>query len=374
MQGADCRRGWRERTLADGETMDLMPNAEQEAIAASVRAFLSDRMPIARVRALCGEGQPDAAAVAEMDAFWREAAAMGFFGLSVAEADGGAGYDLTGEMILFEELGRALAPGPWLGSVLAAGALALAGGAAEVVARRNAVLGGELRVALVEGSGQDCLVADKHGFLEGEITAVPDAPLANAFLVADARGVFLVDAHDPAVLVEPRPSLDVTRPIASVAFRGAPALQLARDASELRRRAVVLACAEAVGSVQRTVEMSVDYARVREQFGRPIGSVQAVKHRCADMAVQAEVARAATIHAAIAVRDEAEGRDFHVAVAKALCGRAFIQTAADNVQNHGGIGFTWECDAHLFVKRSRGFEVALGSSRHHLDALGTFFA
>ena len=354
--------------------MDLMPNAEQEAIAASVRAFLSDRMPIARVRALCGEGQPDAAAVAEIDALWHEAAAMGFFGLSVAEAAGGAGYDLTGEMILFEELGRALVPGPWLGSVLAAGALAAAGGASEVVARRTAVLGGELRVALVEGSGHDCLVADKHGRRAGEVAAVPDAPLANAFLVADARGVFLVDAHDAAVVVEPCPSLDVTRPIASVAFRGAPALHLAGDSSELRRRAGVLACAEAVGSVQRTVEMSVEYARVREQFGRPIGSFQAVKHRCADMAVQAEVARAATIHAAITVRDEAPDRDFHVAVAKALCGHAFLQAAADNVQNHGGIGFTWECDAHLFVKRSRVFEVALGSSRQHLDALGTFFA
>ena len=125
----------------------------------------------------------------------------------------------------------------------------------------------------------------------------------------------------------------------------------------------MLACAEAVGGIARTVEMSVEYAKVRHQFGKPIGSFQAVKHRCADMAVRAEVARSATTYTAVSVRDGAADADFQVAVAKLLCANAYLQNAADNVQNHGGMGFTWECDAHLFVKRSRAFDATIGPRR-----------
>jgi alkylation response protein AidB-like acyl-CoA dehydrogenase len=131
----------------------------------------------------------------------------------------------------------------------------------------------------------------------------------------------------------------------------------------------VLSCAEAVGGIARTVEQSVEYSKVRQQFGKPIGSFQAVKHRCADMAVRAEVARSATTYAAVAVRDGAADADFQTQVAKVLCANAYVQNAADNVQNHGGMGFTWECDAHLFVKRSRAFDTTLGPRRAQLDAL-----
>ena len=130
-----------------------------------------------------------------------------------------------------------------------------------------------------------------------------------------------------------------------------------------------LACAEAVGGIRRTVEMSVQYVKTRHQFGKPIGSFQAVKHRCADMAVRAEVARSATIYAVISVRDGTPDQDFQLDVAKLLCANAYIQNAADNVQNHGGMGFTWECDAHLFVKRARSFDLAFGSRQRHLDSL-----
>jgi alkylation response protein AidB-like acyl-CoA dehydrogenase len=124
-----------------------------------------------------------------------------------------------------------------------------------------------------------------------------------------------------------------------------------------------------VGGIGRTVEASVEYGKVRQQFGKPIGSFQAVKHRCADMAVRAEVARSATTYSAVSVRDAADDADFQCAVAKILCANAYLQNAADNVQNHGGMGFTWECDAHLFVKRSRAFDATLGSRRTQLDTL-----
>lgn len=326
--------------------MDLMPTAEQDAIRDSVRGFLDAELPMARVRALCG---------ADGDAFaplWRAGAGLGFF----------EDYALTEQMVVFEELGRALAPGPWLGSVLAAQAL---GGADHAAAR--AARAGELRVALCVDpwGGALALRGDR---LSGRREAVLGAGLAGAFLVVDDAGVLFVP-REAGVTVAAVPSLDATNPAGSVTFDNAVCARLSADAAALRRAAVVLACAEAVGGIARTVELSVEYAKVRQQFGRPIGSFQAVKHRCADMAVRAEVARSATTYAAVSVRDGAGDADFQVAVAKLLSANAYLQNAADNVQNHGGMGFTWECDAHLFVKRARAFDVTIGPRRAQVDAL-----
>jgi alkylation response protein AidB-like acyl-CoA dehydrogenase len=251
---------------------------------------------------------------------------------------------------------------------LAAHALAGQGGA-ELAAVRTRILAGELRVAFVERSDDSPLhLAD--GRVSGERRRVADAHGAAALLLLEDDGIVFVPCHAGAVSVEPRPSMDPTRPIARVSLRDAPGTILTRDreaVAALRREATVLACAEAVGGIQRTVEMSVEYAKVRQQFGKPIGSFQAVKHRCADMAVRAEAARSATTYAVVSVRDEAADAAFQAAVAKILCANAFLQNAADNVQNHGGMGFTWDCDAHLYVKRARSFDVALGSRHRQLD-------
>jgi alkylation response protein AidB-like acyl-CoA dehydrogenase len=309
--------------------MDLMPTPEQDAIRDSVRTFLETELPMSRVRALMGA---PAAAYSEL---WRGAAALGFFALGLPEALGGAGYALTEEMVLFEELGRTLAPGPWLGTVLAAHALARGG--AEVRGPLAAVVAGKLRAAA-------CI--DPWG-----------GPLA-------------MRSH--AVAADAEPSLDATNPVGTVAFRDAPCTVLARDAASaaaLRRAATVLSCADAVGGTARTVEMSVAYAKVRHQFGKPIGSFQAVKHRCADMAVRAEVARASVTYAAVALAEGGDGVWRHAAMAKALAGDAAIVNATDNVQNHGGMGYTWESDAHLYLKRARLLEHCFGTRRTHLDAL-----
>jgi alkylation response protein AidB-like acyl-CoA dehydrogenase len=326
--------------------MDLMPTPDQDAIRDSVRAFLDAELPMSRVRALCGAGGDAYAAL------WHAAAELGLF----------ADYALTEQMVVFEELGRALAPGPWLGSVLAAPALAAAAHPAAA-----AVAAGEMRVALcVDPWGGPLTLRGEH--LTGTRTAVLGAGLADAFLVVDDAGALFVP-RDAGVAVEAVPSLDATNPVGRVTFREAAAQRLPGDAATLRHAAIVLACAEAVGGIARTVEMSVEYAKVRQQFGKPIGSFQAVKHRCADMAVRAEVARSATTYAAVSVRDGAGDADFQVSVAKVLCANAYLQNAADNVQNHGGMGFTWECDAHLFVKRSRAFDATVGPRRARLDAL-----
>jgi alkylation response protein AidB-like acyl-CoA dehydrogenase len=341
--------------------MDLMPTAEQDAIRDSVRTFLEAELPMSRVRALMG------AEAGAYDELWQRAAALGFFGLGVPEAHGGAGYTLTEEMVLFEELGRALAPGPWLGTVLAARAMS-AGGAPLAAIER--VVAGRQRIALCIDPWGGALTLDGDR-LSGTRRIVLGAGLAEAFLIVDETvGVLYVPAPaDGAVSISAEPSLDASNPVGTVAFRGASYLALQCPVAPLQRAASVLSCADAVGGTARTVEMSVEYAKIRQQFGKPIGSFQAVKHRCADMAVRAEVARSATTYAAVALRDGAPDADFQASVAKVLAADAYVRNSADNVQNHGGIGFTWECDAHLYVKRARAFDTTLGSRRTQLDAL-----
>jgi len=341
--------------------MDLMPTPEQDAIRESVRAFLDEELPMPRVRALMGA---PADAYAEL---WRGAASLGFFGLGLPERRGGAGYSLTEEMVLCEELGRTLAPGPWLGSILAAHALAESGDDGGALGQ---LLAGELRTAAcIDAWGGPLTVRGDR--VSGTRTSVLGAGVAEAFLVVDEAGVLFVPLQRE-VSVDAVPSLDATNPVGTVTFRAAPCRVLSSDrdvVTRLRRAAIVLACADAVGGTARTVDMSVEYGKVRQQFGKPIGSFQAVKHRCADMAVRAEVARSVTIYATVSARDGTADADFQAAVAKILCANAYLQNAADNVQNHGGMGFTWECDAHLYVKRARAFDATLGSRHAQLDAL-----
>jgi len=328
--------------------MDLTLGPEQETVRDAIRAVLADRLPIARVRALL------AAEAGVDDAFWRQAGALGWFGLGLTEAAGGAGYGLAEEMLLFIELGRALAPGPWLGTVLAAHALA---GAARPL--HAAVLAGTHRVAVVDDARET----------GGVVGMVADAQAAHGFLVLGARTARHVPADARGVSLEVGASIDPTRRLGRIRLDGALVETLPADAAALRAMATVLAAAEAVGVAERTLEMSVEYAKVRQQFGRPIGSFQAVKHRCADMAVRTEVARSLTTYAAIALRDGESGADRHVRAAKALATDAAIANASDNVQNHGGMGFTWESDAHLYLKRAWVLEHAFGTRGEHLDAL-----
>ena len=331
--------------------MDLTLDAEREAIRDSIREFLAGRLPLARVRQLVDD--PDG-----VDAtVWTEAAGLGWFGLGLPESAGGAGYGLPEEMILAIELGRALAPGPWLGTLLAAHALGA--GAADVLAGRR-------RVALVDDP-HDALGAGAR--LAGTASGVPDAGCADALLVVGSTRVRLVEAGARGVTIASRPSMDPTRRLAEVGFADVTLEPLDADAAALRWTATVLAAAEAVGVAERTLEQSVEYAKVRQQFGKPIGSFQAVKHRCADMAVRSEVARSVVTWAAVAVRDDEGDVERAVHVAKALAGPAALANATDNIQNHGGMGYTWEADAHLYLKRAWLLEHALGNRVTHLDAL-----
>jgi len=328
--------------------MNLTLDAEQEAIRDAIRDVLRDRMTSAHVREVM-------ATESALDpAMWQTAGELGWLGLAVPEAKGGSGYGVAEAMLLFTELGRTVAPGPWLGSVLAADALA-SSGANALAAQLADVLAGKLRVAVID-----------MGATTGEARDVLDAGAADAFLVLGTDEVSWLATGD--VVVEATPSMDPTRRLGRVRL-GKAGISLGAGPARLRLLATVLAAAEAAGVAECTLETSVEYGKVREQFGKPIGSFQAIKHRCADMAVRAEVARSVVTYAAVVLDEGGSDAGHHVHVAKALATEAALANATDNVQNHGGMGYTWESDAHLFLKRARLLEHCFGSRTEHLDAL-----
>jgi alkylation response protein AidB-like acyl-CoA dehydrogenase len=333
--------------------MDLTPGPEQESIRDTIRGVLAARVPLARVRAVVCEPPG-------LDAdLWREAAQLGWLGLGLPEAEGGAGYGVAEEMLVFVELGRALTPGPWLGTVLAAHALAGTPAAAEVLA-------GARRVAVADDASGAC---GADGRLGGELGGIADLAAADAVLVLGRGAVRLVDARGAGIVVVPQASIDPTRGVGTLGLTAVAAASLAADPEALRARATILVAAEAVGVAEATLDASVTHAKTRQQFGRPIGAFQAVKHRCADMAVRTEAARSAVAWAAVALAEGRADVGRAVHVAKALAARAAVANAADNVQNHGGMGYTWEADAHLYLKRAWLLEQTFGTRRAHLDAL-----
>jgi len=339
--------------------MDLMLSAEQESIRDAIRTMLRDRMPSERVRALMASDAP-------VDrGFWAQAGDLGWFGLALAEDAGGAGYGLPEAMLLFTELGRSLVPGPWLGCVVGAAALATTPGLRKAL---DAVVAGKELVALVDDPG-DALGTGPT--LDGRVDHVIDADLVDAFVILGSRAVRWVAKGAKGLAVSAQLSMDPTRRLGTLTAGGVAAEAVSADAAALRRIATVLAAAEAVGVAERTLEMSVEYGKVRQQFGKPIGTFQAIKHRCADMATRTEVARAVVVYASVAVQDGEGDADFHVRSAKALAADAAIQNATDNVQNHGGMGYTWESDAHLYLKRARVLEHVCGSRMTHLDAIAS---
>lgn len=337
--------------------MDLMPTAEQEAVRDAIRRLLADRVSGDRLREAMRRETPAVAGL------WAEAGALGWFGLHLPEAAGGSGYGTAEAMLLFVELGRSLAPGPWLGTVLAARALADDGADRAALAL---VLEGKLAVAVADDP------VDRFGradCLAGTVQGVVDLGAADAVLVLGARRVAWLRLPAPGVAVRVAPAMDPTRRVGSLTCTGAEVRVLETDAVRLRRLGTLLVAAEALGVAERALDMSVEYAKVRQQFGRPIGAFQAIKHRCSDMATRTECARASVTWAAVALDEGAADAAEWVTVAKVLASRAALENTHDNIQNHGGMGYTWESDAHLLLKRAHLLEHCFGSRVVHLDAL-----
>ena len=316
--------------------MDFDLSDDQVALVDGLRSMLGGRFDRPCVRSMIDAGLHRGR--------WRELGDTGVFSMTVAVADGGVGLGWVEAALTFEELGRSLVPGPLVATTLAA-------------TLRPALADGGTVVGLVEASGGALVV--EHW------------PALDQLILVDAEAIWLIDDLEaiPAI-VEPRP-LDPLTPVARI--ESLPAGQQIGDASDslmLRRRGAVLTSALQLGLAVGALELAVDYAKDRQQFGRPIGSFQAIKHLCADMLGRVEVCRAAVYMAAVALDDPgAVDPDRAISVARLLADESAGPNGKDCVQIHGGMGYTWEIDAHLYLKRAWVLESVFGSSDHHAEWL-----
>ncbi len=351
--------------------MDVSFTPEHEELRQTVRRFLEKESTEAAVRAAMETERGYDTRVWE-----RAASEMALPGLAVPEASGGAGLGPVELSIVMEEMGRVLFCGPYLSTaVLAVGAL---GAAAKDSPILGEIASGKMIATLACGEGEQALTAAKDGSawrIDGVAGFVPDGHVADVVLVAaregNGLGLFSVESRASHLERKLLPTLDLTRKLARLSFSGTAATRIASgDATAAVERANALAAtalaAEQVGGAQRCLEMSTEYARTRLQFGRPIGSYQAIKHRCADMLVEVEFARSAAYVAAFtaASDDEAAFKEA-VDVAKSYCSEAYFKAAGDTIQIHGGMGFTWEHPAHLYFKRAKASSILFGDPIEH---------
>ena len=332
--------------------MDLLPDPEQREIVAATRTFLEAELPLSRLQSDPGLD----------DDTWRTLAELGWLGLGLDGERGGVGYGLAEETLLFVELGRFLLPTSLLAAALAARVASAAGDADTA----RAIVDGRRRVALAEA--RDTPAAAIGPRVSGRFWML-DGAGAELLLVCDAGGGALLDAGALGA-AEPRPSLDEATGLAALESDGAEALAFVPAAAEpVWLRGALLASAMLVGIAEAARDAGSAYASERRQFGKPIGVFQAVKHRCADMAVRAEAARSLLLYAALALRDGRADAASQVSAAKARAGEAALENARANIQIHGGYGFTVEYDAHFYLKRCHVLNRVMGTPRDHLAAL-----
>jgi alkylation response protein AidB-like acyl-CoA dehydrogenase len=365
---------------------------DQEMLRDATRKFLDNECPTTFVRKMM---EDESAHATEM---WKKVAEQGWPAILIAEEHGGIGGSFLDMVVILEEMGRSLLPGPFFATALLGTPAIIAGGSDE---QKNAILPGvaagetTLTLALAEKSGRYdaggvSLAATVKGSdfsLSGEKFFVPDAHVADQIVVAARTGqgntedgvtLFVVDAKAPGVTTTQLKTVDMTRRQCHVAFqdvavsgaqvlgevgKGWPIVQRALD------QAMAGLCAEMVGTGQQGLDMAVEYAKERVQFGKPIGSFQAVKHKCVDMMVQVENARSLTYYAAWTVDGNVPEARQAVPMAKAYCSDMCKTVTSEAIQVHGGIGFTWEHDMHLFYRRGLASEAAFGSAPVHREVV-----
>jgi len=368
---------------------------EQELLRKTARDFLGECAPMGVVRDIMESDAPYSPSL------WKQLAELGWTGLALPEAYGGADLGMLELCIVLDELGRSLAPVPFLPTAIAATAILEIGDAPQKQRWLPRIGGGHTiaTLAITEAAGTENpadlnlpATADADGWiLNGEKMFVPDAASADLLLVAarlegqgeQGLGLFLVPRETAGVTTSSLESMDLLRPLYEVSFRDArlPAHALLggdRDVwprlSRVLDRARVMIAAEMVGGAERCLESSVAYAKERVQFGKPIGVNQAIKHKCADMLFEVESARSITYYAAWAAREDNDEAPLTAAMAKAYVSDAYRHTAAENIQIHGGVGFTWEYDCHLHFRRAKSDEVWLGDGRFHRERVAQMLA
>lgn len=366
--------------------MNFGLNEEQRALRDAARRFLAAEAPLSRTRR-------DMERPEGYDrALWQQMAAeLGWAAIAIPEAVGGFGLGAVEIAVVQEELGRSLACTPFFATVcLAATAIRRAGTEAQQAEWLPRIAAGEVTATLAwvghprgwdaRTFGATWETLDGGYCLRGILHAVIDGHTADLLVVGargpdDAYGLFLVPADTPGLVRVSVGTMDQTRRVATVTLDNVVLPEGARMSggvetfgATLDEAAAALA-AEQVGIAERCLEMAVDYAKVRRQFNRPIGSFQAIKHKLADLLVAVESARSAAWYAAWAAAEAPEELPVAASLAKAWCSDAVFKCAADNIQVHGGIGFTWEHDAHLYLKRARATESFLGDATWHREQL-----
>jgi alkylation response protein AidB-like acyl-CoA dehydrogenase len=365
-------------------------NEEQELLRSTARKFFENEVGSDTVRRLMEtpEGMTPE--------LWTKLAEQGWLGLVFPDQYDGMGLGLVDLVVLMEEMGRAVVPGPYFSAVLLGGlAILEAGSEAQKKEWLPKIAAGERRVALawMEPSAQlgpagvTLTALEKGGkyTLSGTKLFVHDAHTADALVVAartrpgaGAEGVslFLLPKGPKGLEVTLLPTMDQTRKLCEVTLSdvavGADALLGPAGAgwaplSRVLDRATVALCAEMCGGAQKVLDMTVEYAKIRQAFGRPIGSYQGVKHRAADMLVEVENSKSITYYAAWALDEGAAEAPLAVSMAKAYVSDAYRRVSGAGIQLHGGIGFTWEHDLHLYFKRAKGSEFTFGDATHHRE-------
>ncbi len=344
----------------------------QQILKDTARKFFAGECPMASVRKLMEtETAYDAA-------LWAKLAEQGFTGIIVPEEFGGMGLGKVELILLMEEAGYALLPGPFFSTVaLAAPVIDALGTTAQKKKYLERLAAGQARstVAFVENTGswdiaglQLATAGDK---LTGTKLFVTDAAAADFIVVAARDGVFVVEADAPGLSIEPMKGMDLTRKIYSVEFKNTPAEKLGGSSglSRALEAATAALCAEMAGGMQRVLETTVAYAKTRKQFGKPIGIFQAVQHLCADMYLETESSRSATYYAAWALEENAPDAATAVSVAKMYASDAGRTVGNRGIQVHGGMGFTWENDLHLYYRRAKASETMLGDATFHRERI-----
>jgi alkylation response protein AidB-like acyl-CoA dehydrogenase len=344
----------------------------QQILKDTSRKFFSGECPVAEVRRLM---ETETAYSADL---WLKLAAQGFTGIICPEDCGGMGLGKVELILLMEEAGYALLPGPFFSTV------ALAGPTIDAVASPaqkkkylSRIARGDARstVAVLEESASWDLAYAKLAAVGDKLTGtklfVTDAAVADFIVVIAQNGVFMVDAKAPGLRIDPMKGMDLTRKVYSVQFSNTPAEKLGGldEVTKAFALATTALAAEMVGGMQRALEITVAYAKTRKQFGKPIGIYQAVQHQCADMYLETESSRSSVYYAAWALQENTPDAATAVSIAKMYASDAGRNVGNHGIQVHGGMGFTWENDLHLYYRRAKASETMLGDAAFHRERI-----
>jgi alkylation response protein AidB-like acyl-CoA dehydrogenase len=364
--------------------VDFSFTPDQTLLKNSARAFLDEHCKPATVRLLWDDPR------GESEAMWKEMAQLGWLGLSLPEGHGGSGLGMVESALLLEELGRAAYPGPYWPTALVATAIAEAGTEAQKKRWLAAIATGDARGALalldadLDWNPESIATRAEKTTTGWSVTGlkryVAWGHVADVLLVPartpEGVSLFLVDPAAAGLSSSPVMSMDPGTRLAHLTLErvpvrnddvlGAPGSATPR-LGRLLRRAGAGAAAEMLGAARRCLDMAVGYAKVREQFGQPIGSFQAIRHKCAEMLLETENSHSAVYYAAWALDAGAEDAENAASIAKAYTGDASRKVCGEAIQVHGGIGFTWEYDLHMYFKRAKALEAQYGDAEYHRE-------